>query len=98
MRRRNKRKTSSVLEHSPTTIVVVAEVQEAPVPAALPWRVEQLHALGPVKGPSHRTSVPIVRSTEKDNSLGDRAGASSSRSQLSFISEGLESLKGRDSL
>lgn len=37
----------------------------------VPWTIEQLNALGPVTGPSHRTFVPIVRGTLQENSLGD---------------------------
>jgi hypothetical protein len=51
-----------------------------------------------VTGPSHRTSVPIVRSTVKDNARGDLVDTSLAPSELSFISEGLESWKGRGSL
>jgi hypothetical protein len=69
-----------------------------PVTAPVPWSVEQLHALGPVTGPNHRTSVPIVRSTMKDGSVANHSDATLPRTELSFISEGMESWTGRDSL
>jgi len=34
------------------------------------WSLEQLSALEPATGPSHRTFVPIIRNITGDNSLG----------------------------
>jgi hypothetical protein len=99
MRLRSKRKTNFAFEQPPTTIAETAEVDaKAPDHAPVPWRVEQLQALGPVTGPSHRTSVPIVRSSVKDTSPASPSASTLPPTQLSFVSEGLESWKGSDSL
>jgi hypothetical protein len=37
------------------------------------WSIEQLKALRPVTGPGHRTIVPTVRNTLRDNTFGDLA-------------------------
>ena len=47
-----------------------AESVAVDIAPLIPWSVEQLNALRPLTGPSHRTFVPIVRSLQ-DNSLGD---------------------------
>jgi hypothetical protein len=98
MRRRGNRLPGSPPEPSPPMAASDAVVEAtSPVPASIPgttpWRVEQLQALGPVTGPSHRSSVPIVRSTVKDNALVERAETSLPQTELTFISEGLESWK-----
>jgi hypothetical protein len=77
---------------------IAAEEVEVETEAPLPWKVEQLQALGPVTGPSHRSYVPIIRSTTKEDLLGDRSDSSLPQTQLSFISEINESFKGKDSL
>jgi hypothetical protein len=66
MRLRNRRKSTVSSEPAQPMAVGVSDVD---VTATVPWSVEQLNALGPVTGPSHRTFVPIVRSTLEDNSL-----------------------------
>ncbi|MGB8196522.1 MAG: hypothetical protein WCF25_05915 [Acidimicrobiales bacterium] len=38
---------------------------EPSVPVREPWKIEQLHAMGPMTGPSHRTFVPIVRAQKE---------------------------------
>ena len=66
--RLSRRKPSPPLPTSPD---LTSEIREADMTPPVPWSVEQLNALGPATGPSHRTFVPIVRSTLPDNSLGD---------------------------
>jgi hypothetical protein len=102
MRRRNSRKSNAPQAQSPTTIArdteddaMTPDPVSAPVAASVPWSVEQLHALGPVTGPNHRTSVPIVRS--KATSPGDQVDGSIRPTEISFVSEGMESWIGRDS-
>jgi hypothetical protein len=73
MRRRSKRKARS--EPVPS-ILTFASDGEVDVSTPVAWSVEQLNALGPVTGPSHRTFVPIVRSTLSDNSLGEPTDSS----------------------
>jgi hypothetical protein len=71
LRPRSKRTSSVAPEQSPLIVVVEigAEVTtRVAATAPAPWKVDQLHALGPMTGPSHRTFVPIVRSTSKDGS------------------------------
>lgn len=67
MRLRNRR---GVLPPEAPQPTVVGQV-EVDAPPVVPWSVEQLNALGPVTGLSHRTFVPIVRSSLPDNSVGD---------------------------
>jgi hypothetical protein len=50
---------------------MVVALDDVVVTPPVLWSVEQLNALSPVTGPSHRTFVPIVRSTLADNPLGD---------------------------
>jgi len=91
------RRSGQLSSPEPTPPLAIEDVEvESETP--IPWSVEQLHALGPITGPSHRTYVPIVRSTARDNSLGELAESALPPTQLSFISEQLESFKGRDSL
>jgi len=71
MRLRAKRKLSSP---EPSLPVVVGLDDVVVTPPVL-WSVEQLNALSPVTGPSHRTFVPIVRSALADNPLGDIASS-----------------------
>src|ERR1700722_2471737 len=102
MRLRGNHPSSSPPEPS-APLAAADEVVEAkaPVPAPGsdgPWSVAQLHALGPVTGPNHRTSVPIVRGTAKDNSTGDVTESSLPQTELTFIAEGVEGWTGRDSL
>jgi hypothetical protein len=66
MRLRNRRKSTVPSEPAEPTAVGGSDID---VTATAPWSVEQLNALGPVTGPSHRTFVPIVRSTLGDNPL-----------------------------
>jgi hypothetical protein len=68
VRLRSKRKTvgPSELSHQ---MIVEDDVVDSPPPVL--WSVEQLNALGPVTGPSHRTFVPIVRSTLGEGSFRD---------------------------
>jgi hypothetical protein len=101
MRLRNSRKSNPSPEPQLATIAGDADVDvkatdpvSAPIAAPAPWRVEQLHALGPVTGPNHRTAVPIVR---RDTSPGDHVDVVPSRTEISFVSEGMESWIGRDS-
>jgi hypothetical protein len=68
MRLRLRRETPSPSEPPPSTIAAIDQVDPA---TAVTWSVDQLNALGPVTGPGHRTSVPIVRGTMMDGSLGD---------------------------
>ena len=67
MRLRSRRTPPSHVE--PSQPIVVADDEVAST-STISWSVEQLNALGPVIGPSHRTFVPIVRSTP-NISLGD---------------------------
>jgi len=69
MRLRNRREARSQTEPSNFTIAGDGEVDSS---TPVTWSVDQLNALGPVTGPSHRTFVPIVRSTLIDNSLGTK--------------------------
>ena len=99
MRLRNSRKSNPSPEPQPATIAGDADVDvkatdPVSVAAPAPWRVEQLHALGPVTGPNHRTAVPIVR---RDTSPGDHVDVVPPRTEISFVSEGMESWIGRDS-
>jgi hypothetical protein len=60
-------------------------VDQGPAPAVAvrePWKVEQLNAMGPMVGPSHRTFVPIVRSTVKESLLTDVTDSSLPGPQL----------------
>jgi len=66
MRLRNRRKLTVPSEPVQLTAVMSGDID---VTAAAPWSVEQLNALGPLTGPSHRTMVPIVRSTLGDSTL-----------------------------
>jgi hypothetical protein len=68
MRLRNKRESIAAPEPPQP---VVASDSDVVATAQVPWSVEQLNALGPVTGPSHRTFVPIVRATLADTSHGD---------------------------
>ena len=68
MRLRNKRKLTVPSEQVQFTAAGSADTD---VTAAAPWSVEQLSALGPLTGPSHRTMVPIVRSTLVNRTLSD---------------------------
>jgi hypothetical protein len=72
VRLRSKRSRSPQPEPSPISVADVREVDTTP---PVLWSVEQLNALRPVTGPSHRTFVPIVRNTMPENSLGDLAEA-----------------------
>lgn len=67
MRLRAKRKVNPP-ETSPPTVMGLDDVVVTP---PVLWSVEQLNALSPVTGPSHRTFVPIVRSALADNPVGD---------------------------
>ena len=67
MRLRRKREPRT--ESEPAHLIVGGDF-EIDSPAPVLWSIEQLNALGPMTGPSHRTFVPIVRSTLKDSSLG----------------------------
>jgi hypothetical protein len=78
MRLRNRREARSQTEPSNFTIAGDGEVDSS---TPVTWSVDQLNALGPVTGPSHRTFVPIVRSTLIDNSLGDQTDSSFPLSQ-----------------
>ena len=71
MRLRAKRRLN---QPEPSQPLVVALDDVVVTPPVL-WSVEQLNALSPVTGPSHRTFVPIVRSTLADNPLGDIASS-----------------------
>jgi hypothetical protein len=68
MRLRSKREPRSQPE--PLQLMVAGDGEIEPT-TNVTWTVEQLNALGPVTGPSHRTFVPIVRSTVPNISLGD---------------------------
>lgn len=59
MRRWTRRKSNVEPESSHRVVEGDAFVELAPVL----WSVEQLNALEPMTGPSHRTWVPIVRSS-----------------------------------
>ena len=76
MRLRSKREPRSQPE--PLQLVAAGDDQVEPM-TSVSWTVEQLNALGPVTGPSHRTFVPIVRSTMPNISLGDPTEASAPR-------------------
>lgn len=67
MRRRNKHRALLAHESSSPEVADVAEVE---VTTPVPWNVDQLNALGPLIGPGHRTSVPIVRGSLPDSTLG----------------------------
>jgi len=73
MRLRSKREARSHPERSQLTGAGDGEVDST---TPVTWSVEQLNALGPVTGPSHRTFVPIVHSTLRDNLLGDPTDSS----------------------
>jgi hypothetical protein len=101
VRLRNARKSNPSPEPHLATIAGDSDVDvkapdavSASIVAPAPWRVEQLHALGPVTGPNHRTAVPIVR---RDTSPGDHVDVVPPRTEISFVSEGMESWIGRDS-
>ena len=78
MRLRSKRAPRTAQE--PSQLVVAGDGEVEPT-TSVSWTVEQLNALGPVIGPSHRTFVPIVRSTMPNISLGDRTETSAPRLQ-----------------
>jgi len=67
MRLRAKRRLN---QPEPSQPLVVAPDDVVVTPPVL-WSVEQLNALSPVTGPSHRTFVPIVRSALADHPIGD---------------------------
>jgi len=67
MRLRAKRRLN---QPEPSQPLVVALDDVVVTPPVL-WSVEQLNALSPVTGPSHRTFVPIVRSALADHPIGD---------------------------
>ena len=67
MRLRNRRERDSPPEPTQSAVAVDNEV-DSTLPVT--WSVEQLNALGPMTGPSHRSFVPIVRSQVQDISLG----------------------------
>lgn len=71
MRLRNRRKTSPP-EQSQSTVVGHDDDDVTPL---VPWSIDQLNALGPVTGLSHRTFVPIVRSALQDNPVSDVANS-----------------------
>jgi hypothetical protein len=79
MRPRRKREPRS--EPEPSNLIVGGD-NEIDSPAPVLWSVEQLNALGPMTGPSHRTFVPIVRSTLKDSPLGFPTDSTYPPSQL----------------
>ena len=58
-----------------STDVSVDDVFEVEATTPVSWSIEQLHSLGPMTGPGHRTFVPIVRSTMGGDSLGDPTGS-----------------------
>ena len=71
MRIRSRRKARSARNSSPPQAAGEGEIaMMAPVSLSM----EQLNASGPVTGPGHRTSVPIVRSTPREISLGELNG------------------------
>lgn len=78
MRLRSKRQPRS--EQEPLQVGVAGEDEVEPM-TSVSWTVEQLNALGPVTGPSHRTFVPIVRSTTPNILLGDPTETSAPRLQ-----------------
>jgi hypothetical protein len=72
MRLRTRRPRRASPESTPAFVDDPVEV-EATTPVS--WSVEQLHSLGPVTGPGHRTFVPIVRSTLRGGSLEGPTGS-----------------------
>jgi hypothetical protein len=78
MRLRIRRKAIPQIEQSHLAAAGDGEVGLTP---PVPWSVDQLNALRPVTGPSHRTFVPIVRSLP-DTSLGVHSDSSAPGSQL----------------
>jgi hypothetical protein len=78
MRLRSKREPRT--EQEPSQLMVAGE-DEVESTTSVSWTVEQLNALGPVIGPSHRTFVPIVRSAVPNILLGDPMDTSVPRLQ-----------------
>ena len=78
MRLRSKRAPRTAQE--PSQLVVAGDGEVEPT-TNVTWTVEQLNALGPVTGPSHRTFVPIVRSAVPNILLGDPMDTSVPRLQ-----------------
>jgi hypothetical protein len=78
MRLRNRRKRRPEPESSHLAVAGSVEVDSLP---PVTWSIEQLNSLGPMTGPSHRTFVPIVRSTMAESSLGDPTESSAPRLQ-----------------
>jgi hypothetical protein len=79
MRLRRKREPRT--EPEPSHLIVGGDC-EIDSTAPVLWSVEQLNALGPMTGPSHRTFVPIVRGPLNDSSLGFPTDSTNPPSQL----------------
>ena len=70
MRLRTRRRPLPLLE---VPLDISTETREVDVTPVVSWTVQQLQALGPATGPSHRSFVPIIRTSLPDNPQGDPA-------------------------